>query len=173
MEEQVIGLAATSLRVSASFIAGVRLLQNDGRNLLLLHQVVVGSNVGRDDCLPGSQLLIDVFAKHVEDFVGLSGGSRISTLHNAAQSNEVIVQANWKIEHVLAALGLGLDECFLDYRHFLVERLPGVGDCLGAGILFHASVDRLDLIAEIANLNNGVISFGNLVPDFEKQIELF
>src|ERR1035441_9520440 len=94
--------------------------QHNRGNHLLLDQVVVRGNVGRNDRLPLRQLLIDRFAEHVEYFIGLLRRGRIGASHHATQRDQVIVQSNRKIEHVLSALGPGLDELFLYLSHFLV-----------------------------------------------------
>src|ERR1022692_2513194 len=61
-----------------------RLLHHDCRNLLLFHQVVISCKVGCDDRLPLCQLFIDRLGKHVENFVGLPGGSRICAADDTA-----------------------------------------------------------------------------------------
>ncbi len=85
----------------------------------------------------------------------------------------MVVEADGEIEDVLAALGFGLDEDFFDLGHFLVERLAGIGDGLGARITLEALVDGVDLLAEIADLVDGVIGLRDLFADLDEQIELF
>src|SRR6202034_4447856 len=128
--------------------------------------------IGGDDRLPFRQLFIDSFAEHIEYFIGLFRGSRVSAAHDATQRHQVIVQPNWEIEYILTALSPGLDKRFFDLRHLRVEGFAGIGNSLGAGIVLQALVNRLDLLANVANLNDGVVRFRNLVTDPEQQIEL-
>ncbi len=44
---------------------------------------------------------------------------------------------------------------------------------LARGIVLQPHVNGIDLIAKIANLNNGIIGFRDLVANLEQQIELF
>ena len=44
---------------------------------------------------------------------------------------------------------------------------------LARGSFFSRVLIGIDLLAKIANLNDGIVRFRDLVPDLEKQIELF
>ena len=84
----------------------------------------------------------------------------------------MVVQTNREIEHILTALGLGLDKRFFHLRHRRIECLAGIGNGLGARVALQALVNRMDLLAKIANLDDGIVRFCDLVTDLEKQIEL-
>src|SRR5207249_12090436 len=77
-----------------------RRLHDEGGDFLLFDQVVVGLDVGGYDGLPVGELLVNGFAEHVEDFIGLLGGRGIGAGDNAAEGDELIVQANGEIENV-------------------------------------------------------------------------
>ena len=141
--------------------------------MLLFYQVVIARHVGRDNFLPLRQLFIGLFTQHVEDFVRLLRRCRVGASHHAGQGHEMIVQPDWEIEHVLAALCLGLNQYFFHRGHFLVERFAGIGNGLLARIVFEPLVDGIDLVPKIANLNDGIVGCGDLVADFKEQIELF
>ena len=138
----------------------------------MFHQVVVGRYFGRDNRLPFCQLFIHRFAEHVEDLVGLPRGGRVRAPHDTTQRNQVVVQTNREIEHILTALGLGLDKRFFHLGHLSIEPLAGIGNGLGARVALQALVNRMDLLAKIANLDDGIVRFRDLVTDLEKQIEL-
>src|SRR5580700_7782069 len=87
-----------------------RWLQDDGWNFLLLYQIVVGLDVGGDDGLPLLEMLVDGLAEYVEYVVALLGGHGIGAGDHAGKGDEVIVQADGKIENVLSTFSFGLDE---------------------------------------------------------------
>jgi hypothetical protein len=60
------------------------LLQGHGRDFFLLYYVVVGLYFAGDDGFPFCELLVDGFAEHVENFVGLLGGSGIGAADHTA-----------------------------------------------------------------------------------------
>ena len=77
----------------------------------------------------------------------------------------MIVQANRKVENVLPALGLVLDQCFFNLGHFLVQGLAGGGNNLGARIALESLVNSVDLLTQIADLVDGVIGLADFFTD--------
>ena len=57
-------------------------------------------------------------------------GAESALPDHSAQRDQIVVEANREVQHVLTALGLGLDEHLFHRRHLLVQRLAGIDDVL-------------------------------------------
>ncbi len=78
---------------------------------------------------------LKTLAEQVEHLIRLLRWRSFRAAHDAAQRDQIVVQPDREIEHVLTALRLGLDEHFFDRRHLLVQRLAGIDDGLLLGIV--------------------------------------
>src|SRR6185437_6308607 len=147
-------------------------IQNESWNLLLLHNLIERGQIALDHLLPFAHLFIAALLQHVENFIGLRSGSRIGRRYRAPKCHQFIVEADGVVEHVLSALGLGLDQRVLDRLKFLLQLLAGVAHGCAMIVLWQPLIEIIELLLYAVHLVYSRIHFADLFADLHEQIEL-